>query len=158
MAEFGYHTIGAGFENHSNAAIYANAHTYSPAEDGVLDSIFVHCRKSSDGTIQVKFALYDVSDGSLVAETVEIDVIFDGGAYHWYEAAVVGDIDVFAVKNYRFAWKQSDSLYVNKDVGSLDRKYDMEAYGDPWPDPSNWSTETGKPRIFCLCNIHARRS
>lgn len=145
MAEFGYHTVGSSFDNHSSVAIYADGHTYSPAEDGVLDSIFVYCRKASAGTIQVKFALYDASDDSLVAETEEIDVIFE---YAWYEAVVVGDVDVFAANNYYFAFKHSDSNYIKKDVGSVDRKYDFEAYGNAWPDPGDWTVETGKPHEY----------
>jgi hypothetical protein len=149
MSEFGHHSIGSSFHNHS-ANIYADRHTYSPAEDGVLDSIFVYCRKGTAGTIQARFALYDASDDTLVAETVEIDVIFDGGAYHWYEAAVVGDVDVFAAKDYYFAFKQSDYSYVKKDTGTLDHWYDLEAYANDWVDPGNWTIESGKTNQYSV--------
>ena len=148
MAEFGYHTIGSSFHNHGAAALYADRHTYSPAEDGVLDSIFVYCVKASAGTVQVRFALYDSSDDTLVAETVEIDVIFDSGNYHWYEAAVVGDVDVFAAKDYYFAHKQSDATNIRKDTGSLDHWYDFDAYGNDWPDPGDWTVETGRTNQY----------
>ena len=146
MAEFGYHTIGAiTNKTHGASAIYVGSHTYSPAQDGVIDSIFVYCK--SGGTIQTKVAMYDAADDSLVAESEEIDVTTTWG---WFEAAVVGEVDVFAAKSYYFAFKQSDLRVIALDTGTIDRRYAYAAYANDWPDPGDWTTQPSAPYQYSV--------
>jgi len=109
---------------------------FSPAQDGVLDSISVYGRAGAD-PIKVRMALYDDSDDSFVGGTVETEEF--GQTYDWHTAAADGIINVYAAKTYQIVFEQNGNHYVKyDDSGGPNDAYDFETYGNSWPDPASW--------------------
>jgi len=142
MAEFGYHTIGAVWANHIPGAFRCGGVAFSPADDGVLDSISVYGR-AGGVDITIKLGLYDSADDSFAGGTVE-SLAF-GTIEDWHTAAADGVVHVYAAKIYYIACKQSANQYVYyDDSGGPNDKYVVDAYGNPWPGTAVWTNDGTK--------------
>ena len=137
MAIFGHDTIGADWYNCTSGGMRRGAIAFSPAEDGVLDSISVY-GKAGAGDITIRAALYDDDDDSFVGATFHSASF--GQVYAWHTMNADGVVNVLAAKTYQLVFEQSGNHYVKHDDGSpaIDA-FDYETYGGPWPDPANWT-------------------
>jgi len=136
MAEFGNHSVSwDSIINRIAGVLYAGCIPYSPASDGVLDSISVYSRAAS-GTINIRMALYDASDGTFVGATVEINIDNVDG---WNTANADGTINVYAAKSYYLAIEQSANHYISYNTHADHDRYKYETYGGTWPSPVTWT-------------------
>jgi hypothetical protein len=139
MSEFGNHsTSWDGWANRATGLIYRPCVPYSPASDGVLDSISMYSRAGS-GTINIRMALYDASDGTFVGATVELNI---GNTDAWNTANADGTINVYASKSYYICCEQSANHYINYNAHASHDAYKFETYGGTWPSPVTWTNNT----------------
>lgn len=136
MAEFGNHsTSWDGIINRVAGVLYRPSIPYSPTSDGVLDSISVYSRAAS-GTINIRMALYDASDGTFVGATVEINIDNVDG---WNTANADGTINVYAAKSYYICIEQSANHYISYNTHANHDAYKYKTYGGTWPSPVTWT-------------------
>lgn len=146
MPNFGYETIEELSINCTNSAIWGTGPVYSPASDGVLDSMSVYS-KAASGTINIRMGLFDDSDDSLVGTTVmsgDIDT-----TYGWNQVNADGVVNVYAATSYRLAVHQSANHYVRRrESGGPLEVYDFHTWPNAWPDPASFNDNNANE--FCI--------
>lgn len=139
---FGYESKGNSYTQYAD---YIMGSPYTCPEDGTAISITAYCKMTSSG--KKKFALYKVSDDSLVGYTEEHEGTWIEG---WHTLDIVwGGTLASATDYYIVLWAGTANLmfwYQDLDISGC---YDAQSYnGFPDPfDPTSWSQH--KVSIYC---------
>lgn len=148
MATFGYETEGSSQKVMSGAFQYGGGHTYSPAQNGTLDSITAYLVQNGAYLPHLRFGLYDSSDDSLVGETEEWQLTtgWDG----WKTLNVSGSPAIFSAKSYYFAIGEAHQLDLKHNSGSQGYKYESVgwAQGSNFENPWVGYTTSGSQFLF----------
>lgn len=144
MAEiFGYDTEHSGVVNAATGKLWRGAVEFSPASDGVLDSMSFYGKAGAAGELKFRAALFDNADDTFVGATVEYpDTVLT--SYGWYTANADGVVNVYAAKSYQLVIEFSSGggthFLGGVDVDPEDSYSESEVYGGDWPSPVDWST------------------
>lgn len=150
MATFGdeaEHTLGGALGH----TIHGTKDTAPSA--GIAQSITVKIKGTQVATVNIKCALYKVSDGSFVAETEERTVSITTS---WAWETFVFSAPKPSIENityYILAWAGAASggdaqVAVTTTAGAYKRVYETETY-DGWPDPTEATEYNGSTSIYC---------
>jgi len=141
---FGYTASGGTLQSLANRI---TGSVFTANLNGTAQSITVYLYNNIGSTQNVKCAIYNASDLSLVGETDE-EGVATGTAWHTFEFS--SSPNVTAGEQYVLvAWSAYAQMYIGYDAGSTNQGYyDSETYNG-FPDPMVPSYENREYSIYC---------